>query len=307
MATIEAPVRPELRTASDAEIENAIGHADLMVLRGLLYQLTGDPALKALELKRVKMGRAEMVAPATEADAALVRRKAIEFLKSYRDSGAGRIGYGPEERLPESLGLIVGHDIKAEAVDLMVEETALNPWARSLEWQAEAEPDPARLEQFTVMIIGAGVGGLNAAVQLTRAGIHYHMIEKNPGVGGTWYEDRYPGARVDTPSHSYMNLFGVDFPYPYAFGNHIENQKYYDWVADEFGLRGDITFEVREDTYWRYNKLVDDGNRMNVWADPRAHNYWWTKHGRTASQIPFKGYEVRDFLLHPDFAEMEIG
>ncbi|WP_404713894.1 flavin-containing monooxygenase [Sphingomonas sp. MMS24-J13] len=242
MATIEAPVRPELRMASDAQIEDAVGHADLMVLRGLLYQLTGDPELKAMELKRVKMGRAEVVAPATDADAALVRRKAVDFLKAYRDSGAGRIGYGPEERLPESLALIVGHEIKAEAIDLMVEETALDPWARSLQWQAE--PDPARLETFSVMIIGAGMGGLNAAVQLKRAGIHYHIVEKNSGVGGTWYENRYPGARVDTPSRSYMNLFGVDFPYPYAFGNHVENQKYYDWVADEFDLRGDITFDT---------------------------------------------------------------
>lgn len=242
MATIEAPVRPELRTASDREIDDAIGHADLMVLRGLLYQLTGDPELKAMATKRVKMGRAEIVAPASDDDAAMIRRKAASFLKSYRDAGAGRIGYGPEARLPESLALIVGQPIKDEAIDLMVEETALDPWARSLEWQST--PDPKRLETFTVLIIGAGMGGLNAAVQLQRAGIRFQIVEKNPGVGGTWYENRYPGARVDTPSRSYMNLFGVDFPYPYAFGTHIENQKYYDWVADEFDLRDEIIFNT---------------------------------------------------------------
>ena len=245
MATIDAPERPELLEASDEAIEDAIGYADPMVLRGLLYQLTGDPEIKAMKLKTVRMGRVETAEPASPADVATLRRKAVDFLKGYRDAGAGRIGYGPWERLPESMSMVVGHPIKKEALDLMIEESALEPWARSLEWQAE--PDPKKLENFTVSVIGAGMGGLNAAVQLKRAGIHYQVIEKNSGVGGTWYENRYPGARVDTPSRSYTNLFGVDFPCPYLYGTHVENQKYYDWVADEFDLRGDIIFntEVR--------------------------------------------------------------
>ena len=249
MATIEASVRPELRAASDEVIEDAVTYADPMVLRGLLYQLTGDPDLKTIALKKVRMGRVETVTPATDDDVATIRRKAADFLKAYRDSGAGPIGYGPRERVPESLALIVGHPIKEEAIDLMVEETALDPWARSLEWQAE--PDPERLKNFTVTIIGAGMGGLNAALRLKRAGIHYRMIEKNAGVGGTWHENRYPGARVDTPSRAYTNLFGANFSYPYAYGPYIENQKYYDWVADEFDLRDGITFntEVRALTW----------------------------------------------------------
>jgi 4-hydroxyacetophenone monooxygenase len=249
MATTEAAERSELRSATDETIEDAVAHADAMVLRGLLYQLTGDPEVKGIALKTVRMGRIEMVVPATDADTALLRRKAAAFLKAYRDSGAGPIEPGPLERIPESMNLVVGTPIREDAVDLMREELALDPWVRSLRWQAQ--PDPKRLENFAVTIIGAGMGGLNAAVQLKRAGIRYSVIEKNPGVGGTWHENRYPGARVDTPSRSYTNLFGVDFPCPYLYGTHFENQKYYDWVADEFGLRGDITFntEVRALTW----------------------------------------------------------
>ncbi len=245
MATIEAntrPARPELLAASDETIEDAVSYADPMVLRGLLYQLTGDPELRSMKLKMVRMGRAETPAPASDEEAAMVRRKAAEFLKSYRESGAGHIGYGPRERLPESLDLIVGTTIKDEARELMMEETALEPWARSLEWQGK--PDPEKLEDFTVTIIGAGMGGLNSAIQLKRAGIKYNVIEKNSGVGGTWHENRYPGARVDTPSRGYTNLFGVDFPYPYTYGTYGENQKYYDWVADTFDLRSGITFNT---------------------------------------------------------------
>ena len=249
MSTIEAsarPARPELLAASNDVIEDAMGYADPMVLRGLLYQLTGDPELAAMELQSVRVGRGETAGLANDSDIAKVRRKAADFLKAYRDAGAPPIEHGPKERLPQSMSLVIGHPVEDKCLDLMIEETALDPWARSLKWQRK--PDPKRLENFNVAIIGAGMGGLNAAVQLQRAGIHYFLIEKNAGVGGTWYENRYPGARVDTPSRWYMNLFGVDFPYPYNFGPHIENQKFYDWVADQFDLRKDITFntEVRE-------------------------------------------------------------
>ena len=72
----------------------------------------------------------------------------------------------------------------------------MDPWARGLEWKT---PPPAeRLEAFNVIVIGGGLGGLNAAIQLKRAGIPFTVVEKNPDVGGTWWENRYPGCRVDT-------------------------------------------------------------------------------------------------------------
>jgi 4-hydroxyacetophenone monooxygenase len=204
----EARVRDELLGASDATIEDATSLGDPMVLRGLIYQLTGDPEIAATT--PVSGGGTGLLAGMTlgEEDAALVRRKAAELLKSYRDSGAGELGIGPTNRLPASMALTMG------------------------------------TEPFSVTIIGAGMGGLNAAIQLKRAGIPFSVIEKNDGVGGTWYENRYPGARVDTPSRLYTHVFGVDYSYPYGFCPWTENQKYFDWVADTFNVRGDITFET---------------------------------------------------------------
>lgn len=245
MATVvasERVQREELLAASDEVIEDAVKYANPMVLRGLIYQLTGDPELKDMELKWTWAGRTQVVSPATDGDVAMLRRKAAAYLKSYRDSGAGPIDYGPPERLPESLALVVGEEIKPEALGLMIEETALDPWSRALAWQAK--PDPKKLDEFSVTIIGAGMGGLNAAVQLKRAGIRHSVIEKNSDVGGTWHQNRYPGARVDSPSRIYTHLFGVDFPYPYAYGPHRENEKYFHWVVDQFGLRDSIAFNT---------------------------------------------------------------
>jgi 4-hydroxyacetophenone monooxygenase len=267
MTKLEVSSRPELRAADDATIEDAIGHADPMVLRGLLYQLTGDQELERIEVKPVRSGFAEALVPAHDEDVAMLRRKAVDFLKTYRDAGAGPIGVGPRERLPASLGLMLGQPLRDEEVELYVEELALDPAARSLQWRQPA--DPAMLKDFTVTVIGAGMGGLNAALQLRQAGFPVTVIEKNDGVGGTWWENRYPGARVDTASRSYTHLFGVDFPYPNPYCEWRENVKYFNWVADQFDLRRHIQFgaEARSLTWdeaageWEIAIVGPDGPR----------------------------------------------
>lgn len=255
-ANVKPSVREELLEASDATIEGAIEHADPMVLRGLIYQLTGDPEIAATttnEASRMGFTGGNELAPD---DAALVRRKAVEFLKADRDAGAHERSIGPMDRLATSMPLTMGKEIEPEAYDLWLEELAVNPWARGLEWSREPSE---RRDEFTVTIIGAGMGGLNAAIQLKRAGIPFSIIEKNEGVGGTWHENRYPGARVDTPSRLYTHVFASDYSYPYSFCPWTENQKYFDWVADTFDVRKDITFktEVRALT-WDENASMWD-------------------------------------------------
>ena len=234
-------VRQELLEATDEVIADAVGYADPMVLRGLLYQLTGDDEVAATGLQRLRVGFFEISMLATEEDVALLRRKAAEFLVAYRDGGAGRVDVVPQ-RLQRAMWLALGQEVPDEQTELWMSELALDPWARGLKWHKT--PPAKRLEQFSVTVIGAGMGGLNAAVQLQEAGIAFAVVEKNSGVGGTWYENRYPGARVDTPSRTYSHLFGADFPFSSAFCTWTENQKYFDWVADNFQLRDRIVFDT---------------------------------------------------------------
>lgn len=236
-----ATARPELLAASDAEIEAAIEHADPMVLRGLVYQLTGDPEIAATEVVIGTVRGFSGGIESTPEAAVLIREKAADFLKAYRDDGAGPIGMGPRERLSESIPLTMGREMEPAAFDLWQEELGVNPWARGLDWSREPSE---RLRDFSVTVIGSGMGGLNAAVQLKRAGIPFQVIEKNENVGGTWHENRYPGARVDTPSRLYTHVFASDYSYPYSFCPWTENQKYFDWVADSYDVRNDITFQT---------------------------------------------------------------
>ena len=130
MTKQDVSFRAELRDADDAMIEDAIAHADPMVLRGLIYQLTGDPEVAATGVKTVLAGYFDVAAPATEADVALLRRKGVAFLKAYRDSGAGDIDSGPHERLAVSLGLMMGRTLEGEDLRYHVEELALDPAVR---------------------------------------------------------------------------------------------------------------------------------------------------------------------------------
>ena len=235
-------VRHELLAATDEQIAEAVRFANPMVLRGVLYQLTGDESLAAMKLeRRMYRGRMGNVL-ADPADVDRIREKAKDFLIKYRDSGAGPIDIGPLERLPASMGMAVSADIPEDEVYLWLEETGLDPWARSLEWRQTPPAD--RLANFTVVVVGTGLGGLNAAVQLKRAGINFVVLEKNPGVGGTWYENRYPGSRVDTPSHAYNHLYGAEFELPYPFCPQALNERYFNWVTDTFGVRDSIEFNT---------------------------------------------------------------
>jgi 4-hydroxyacetophenone monooxygenase len=238
--------RPELLEATDETIVDAMQFADPMVLRGLLYQLTGDKELVNVGLTSGRGGRGRTVQTVADAsDVAMIRAKAVAFLRQYRDAGAGDIPPGPPDRLRASLGLAVGGEVPAAELGMWTEQLALDPYARGLVWPVP--PSDEQLEKFSVVIIGAGLTGLNAAVQLRHAGIPFTVLEKNPAVGGTWYENRYPGARVDTGSRTYTHIFGADFPYPSPYCPQVENEKYLNWVADNFDIRKNIEFgtEVR--------------------------------------------------------------
>ena len=81
-----------------------------------------------------------------------------------------------------------------------------------------------------IAIIGAGASGLCAAIQLGKLGIPYTIFEKNAEVGGTWYENRYPGCAVDTPNHFYQFSFEPNNNWPNNFSHaysrwHIWRQK----------------------------------------------------------------------------------
>src|SRR5437867_4184358 len=99
-------------------------------------------------------------------------------------------------------------------------------------------------EQYDVIIIGAGVTGLYALYRLRERGFSVRAFEAGGGVGGTWYWNRYPGARFDSESYTYGYSFSEELLQEWDWQEHYagqpETERYLNYVADKFDLRRDI-------------------------------------------------------------------
>ena len=116
-----------------------------------------------------------------------------------------------------------------------------------------ATETPAKLTVpagFEILIIGAGVSGLCAAMQFKQAGIPFTILEKSTALGGIWRDNRYPGAGVDTPNHLY-SYAGAPYDWSMYFALRDELHAYLEHVAEKFELRPHIRFatEVKSADY----------------------------------------------------------
>ncbi len=115
------------------------------------------------------------------------------------------------------------------------------------------EGSAARTGEFDALIIGAGFSGLYQLHCLRdRLGLSALVLEAGEGVGGTWYWNRYPGARCDSESHSYSYYFSEELLKEWEWSERYPEQpeilRYLNHVADRFDLRRDIRFGARVET-----------------------------------------------------------
>jgi cation diffusion facilitator CzcD-associated flavoprotein CzcO len=127
------------------------------------------------------------------------------------------------------------------------------------------QPAPrAGAADFDVIVIGAGFSGLYQLYLLRdRLGLKVRVLEQGGGVGGTWYWNRYPGARCDSESHSYCFTFSEalykEWEWSERYPGQAEIMRYMNWVADRLDLKRDIAFDTRV-TACRYDAAA------NLWA-----------------------------------------
>ncbi|MFI5032198.1 MAG: flavin-containing monooxygenase [Reyranellales bacterium] len=117
--------------------------------------------------------------------------------------------------------------------------------------------------QLDVVIVGAGLAGLYAIHRLRKIGLKARAYEAGSGVGGTWFWNRYPGARCDVESLEYSYSFDdqlqQDWKWPERYGTQPEILKYINHVADRFDLRRDVQLNTR------IKSAVFDG-KANEWV-----------------------------------------
>ncbi len=115
-----------------------------------------------------------------------------------------------------------------------------------------------------VVVVGAGFAGLYLLHRLRELGFSARAFDVAAGVGGTWYWNRYPGARCDVQSIDYSYSFDADLQREWEWTEKYATQpeilRYLDHVADRFDLRRDITFETRVD----HAKWDDDAAQWHL-------------------------------------------
>jgi cation diffusion facilitator CzcD-associated flavoprotein CzcO len=144
--------------------------------------------------------------------------------------------------------------------------------AVSRETQTSAGAAPVL--DYDAIIIGAGMSGLYQLYRLRQLGMRVRVLEAGTGVGGTWYWNRYPGARFDSESYSYSYSFSKELLEEWNWSEHFaaqpETLRYLKHVADKFDLRRDIQFRSRvaaahyqEDTR-SWDVTLEDGSRQSA-------------------------------------------
>src|SRR5689334_20774271 len=105
------------------------------------------------------------------------------------------------------------------------------------------------MSDHDVLIIGAGFSGLYQLHRLRQLGFNAHVIEAGEDVGGTWYWNRYPGARCDVESIQYSYSFDPELEQEWSWSERYAAQpeilSYIQHVAERYDLRKDITFGTR--------------------------------------------------------------
>ena len=104
-------------------------------------------------------------------------------------------------------------------------------------------------DRFDAVVVGAGLAGLYMLHRLRGMGLIVRVYEAGGDVGGTWYWNRYPGARCDVESLAYSYSFSDELQQQWEWTDRYPTQpeilRYINHVADRFDLRRDISFEQR--------------------------------------------------------------
>jgi len=168
-------------------------------------------------------------------------RLAADALIAYRDRGSVPGPTLDADQLRILLEFLVGVTVDDTYLALMQEELALDGAdLRAPGWERlEVSPD----REFRVVIIGAGLSGLAAAYRLRQAGVDTHVFEKNPDVGGTWFENDYPGCRVDIQNHFYSFSFAQSCHWPQLHSSQPVLLDYFRSCVAELGLTDAISYE----------------------------------------------------------------
>jgi 4-hydroxyacetophenone monooxygenase len=226
----------------DAALAAALEGVSVPALLCSLVHMTGDPSWIRGPRRPRQAGPALRQGEMPAEELVAIRKAALPVLAAYRDGGC-RPAELSRALLVEMMEFLACRPLSPRLVELFffdLEFEGIDPAA--IAWGDEI--DEATKLDSPVVVIGAGMAGIQAGIRLAQAGLPFTIVEKNAGPGGTWWENRYPGARVDVASHQYCYAFEPADHWSEYYCRHPELRAYFTRVLDKHGLRPHCRFET---------------------------------------------------------------
>ncbi len=242
--------------AHSADLQAAVELANIPTLACLLVHLTGQIHwVQGRYIPTRTRGLDDNDSGGLDADVqAEIRRAALDALRDWFAGQPLGLANPSDELLVQMLGISLGETIPPEYAGMIRHELGLAESDDTL--PAPGGDAAAAVPGVRALIIGAGISGLCAAINLARAGIPYTIVERHSRLGGVWLENRYPGAACDVPSYLYSFSFAPhDWSRFFAAGGEIH--AYLEKVAKDFAIEPHIRFGV-EVTEARYDEVTDE-------------------------------------------------
>ena len=241
---IRPPAQPvSSNGAHDAQLAEALEEANLPTLLLALATLTGDERWINEPYKPTPpRGPSDHDSGGfSEELQASIRGDALKLISEFHAGMPQPAAPPSPEKLERMLAIGLASELPDGYGPLLAEELGIEDRHVDL-------PRKPAAEELSVIVIGAGFSGLLAAYQLGRAGISYTVLEKDENVGGTWFENTYPGCGVDTPTHLYSLSFAQRADWSRYFAKRDDLFAYLERLATEHKLTRQIRFglEVKE-------------------------------------------------------------
>jgi 4-hydroxyacetophenone monooxygenase len=225
----------------DTTIEAMLPDGHLPALLAALAITTGDMSLLRDDLKPIMASAPPPQGGLSRPQQEVARGLAMNAIRVLRARGEANAVPLDEAHISQVIEWMTGSTAATakEYLPLVMEELAIADGdPRAPKWRKDPAVD------FKVAVIGSGMSGILAGVRLGQAGVPYVILEKNPDVGGTWFENTYPGARVDVSNAFYSYSFAQRVDWPKHYSTQQILLDYFRDCAVEFGVHDHIRFST---------------------------------------------------------------
>lgn len=223
------------------ELTRRAAHGDIALLLMCLVQITGDVSLLDEFGAKIEYDRTGsiMLFPPTSMQQE-TRQELVSRLASALDSEhqPGYLQVPDDESFGRMMALVTGLPFEAEYTAVTKEQAGFAP----------CYPDVPRADiaaDFSVIVLGAGMTGIGAAIALGDAGIPYEVFEAGDDIGGTWRINTYPRVAVDTPSIYYSFSFEPEASWSRSYPFGAEYEDYLRRVVDKYDVKEHIRFGTK--------------------------------------------------------------